>query len=161
MTAPLEAKRNTGRRGADFLRQKSAWILVAGALLQGGFLTMSWRLLAIGERQLDRERALLVDQHAEMLQAVTELGRRVSALEARAGELGEAASVVQGMVLGRLRCPDLSCPRVPRCPECPESPGPIVITTQAALPPPPLGRPSGEGKKGEQRGMPTREGGVP
>ena len=153
MTAPLEAKRNTGRRGADFLRQKSAWILVAGALLQGGFLTMSWRLLAIGERQLDRERALLVDQHAEMLQAVTELGRRVSALEARAGELGEAASIVQGMVLGRLRCPDLSCPRYPKCPD---SAGPIIITTPAAVVPPPPDYPSGERARPEMP-RPRRE----
>src|SRR3990172_9425164 len=142
MTAPLEAKRNTGRRGADFLRQKSAWILVAGALLQGGFLTMSWRLLAIGERQLDRERALLVEQHGEMLQAVTELGRRVSALEARAGELGEAAATVQGMVLGRLRCPDLTCPRCPKCPDPPA--GPIVVTSPTVVAPPaPPERPSG------------------
>jgi hypothetical protein len=124
-----ELKRNVGRRTADHLRQKSTWVLVAGVLLQGGFLTMSWRLLAIGERQLDRERALLVEQHAELLQAVERLGSRVDALEGRAEQLGEAASTVQGMVLGRLKCPNLACAP---CRKCPEYQAPIIITTPAA-----------------------------
>ena len=141
-----QQKRNPGRRGADYVRQKSVWVLVAGVLLQGGFLTMSWRLLAIGERQLDRERALLVEQHQELLGAVADLGRRVDALEARAGELAEAASTVRGMVLGRSKCPDLTCPRCPACP--PPPPGPIIVTAPAsAAPLLSPERPPGDGKK--------------
>ncbi|MBN1441668.1 MAG: hypothetical protein JXA90_03115 [Planctomycetes bacterium] len=149
-----QAKRTPGRRGVDHFRQKGAWVLVAGALLQGGFLTMSWRLLAIGERQLERERALLVAQHAEMLGAVAELGQRVSALEMRAGELGEAAATVRGMVLGKLKCPDLSCPACPRIPPCPEPSGPIIVTAPASGPPP---APSGEAGKQEAPRQQRRE----
>jgi hypothetical protein len=121
------------RRWADTARQKSVWVLVAGALLQGGFLTMSWRLLAIGERQLDRERALLVQQHNEMLARVDGMVEKVESLSAQAGELQAIAGTVRGMAMGRLKCPDLVCPPPRACPACPS---PIIVTNPGVIGPP-------------------------
>lgn len=140
MAETEDAKRRTvGRRNVDHVRQKGTWLLVIGVLLQGGFLTMSWRLLAIGERQLDRDRELLVAQHAELVREVQELrrdfGGRVSALEGRAVELAEGAATIRGVVMQRYRCPEI--PPCPRCPKCPEPPsGPVIVTSPASVMPP-------------------------
>ena len=131
-----QVKRDPGRRRIDYVRQKSAWILIVGLLVQGGFYALNSKLLTLGEDQLNRERALLVQQHTELVGEFAELGRRVAGLEARAGELAEAAGTVRGVVMQRYRCPDLTCPRCPACPPAP--PGPVIVTSPAATLPLPL-----------------------
>ncbi len=63
-------ERTTGRRWQDHVKHKSAWLLVIGVLLQGGFLLVTQRLITMGENQLNREREMLVTQHTEMVQTI-------------------------------------------------------------------------------------------
>jgi hypothetical protein len=83
-------KRSHGRRYVDHVKTKGWWVLLVGALLQGGFLTMSWRLMNMGERQLDREREMIMIQHREIVaamrdqaDAVRELTKEIRVTRAR------------------------------------------------------------------------------
>jgi hypothetical protein len=73
-------KRTHGRRYVDHMKTKGWWVLLVGALLQGGFLTMSWRLMNMGERQLDRERAMIMLQHQEIVAAVKDQSEAIREL---------------------------------------------------------------------------------
>jgi uncharacterized membrane-anchored protein YhcB (DUF1043 family) len=87
-TPPEGAKkvspRGPGRRYSDYVKQKGWWALVIGVLLQGGFMTMSWKLMNMGERQMEAERdaaqkqsdayrVQLSSQHRELVDALKEL----------------------------------------------------------------------------------------
>jgi hypothetical protein len=133
-----EIKRNPGRRTADYVRQKSVWLLVIGALFQGGFALLAWKLVSIGEKQMNQDRELFVQQHGELLARIQGLEGRLWLLETEAAKLNTAAGTVQGMVLGRLHCPDLTCAP---CRRCADIPAPIIITTPAATVAPQPGSP--------------------
>lgn len=77
---PSKIKRNTGRRWQDHLKEKSAWLLVIGALMQGGFLVITSKLLTMGESQLERERAMLIAWHNELVQAIRDQTRAIEKL---------------------------------------------------------------------------------
>lgn len=79
-TIERKLKRSAGRRSVDHIKTKGWWVLVVGALLQGGFLTMSWRLMNMGERQLDREREMLVAQHKEIVAAIKDQAQAIREL---------------------------------------------------------------------------------
>ncbi len=72
--AAVKAERDSaGRRWQDTVREKSAWLLVIGVLMQSGFLLVCWKLISLGESQLDRERAMLATQHSEVVQSIRDL----------------------------------------------------------------------------------------
>jgi hypothetical protein len=117
---------------------------------------LAFALLRAWQGSLADERTLRAEQHQALLAALAaergslgEVRESLEDLTRQAQELHGAAATVQGMVLGRLRCPELSCPRCPKCPD--PAAGPIVITspTVVAQPTAPE-RPSGEAGKREQ-----------
>ena len=71
------------------------------------------------------------------------------AVDAKAKGEDDYRATVLGIVQGRWRCP---APRP--CPSCPSCAPQVTVIAQPAQPAPAI--PSGEGAKGEQRGMPTR-----
>lgn len=84
MEVPTRGIRSPGRRYTDHVKQKGWWVFVIGCLLQGGFMTMSWKLMNMGERQLEAERdsaekqnaafrLQLAAQHRELIDAMKEL----------------------------------------------------------------------------------------
>lgn len=83
---PDKVKRNTGRRWQDHVKEKSAWLLVIGALMQGGFLLITSRLLTMGEAQLERERSLMVSWHNDLAERMREQTRAIERLTERLAE---------------------------------------------------------------------------
>jgi hypothetical protein len=123
---------------------------------------LAFALLRAWQGSLADERLLRAEQHKALLEAfeaergsMGEVRVSLEGLTQQAQQLHGAAATVQGMVLGRLRCPDLSCPRCPQAPPCPEPQGPIIVTGPAAALPT-VERPSREVEKWEQHGLPTR-----
>jgi len=102
-------------------------------------------LLTMVQQTLQSERE---DRRADRLEARTDMraqtdaittamaavATRLESLDARATQLQEASATVQGMVLGRLKCPE--CPKCPGCPPCP-----TVTVLPAPSPPSPNAKP--------------------
>lgn len=82
-------KRSPGRRWTDHVKEKSAWLLVIGALLQGGFLLITQRLLTMGENQIERERSMMVAWHNELVQAIRDQTRAIEKLADRCEREGK------------------------------------------------------------------------
>jgi hypothetical protein len=74
-----------GRRAEDRGRYLSVWVLVLGALFQGGYYLTTNRILSSWERQIEAERKLRSEQHTETMMTFKELatqtGRAVDILE--------------------------------------------------------------------------------
>ena len=114
---------------------------------------LAFALLRAWQADLTEERQLRAEQHRAIIAALeqergglSQVRDSLDGLTVQAQELHGAAATVQGMVLGRLRCPNLSCPACPRIPACPEPSGPIIVTSPST-PLPTAERPSGEGGK--------------
>lgn len=86
---PTKVKRSPGRRWADHVKEKSAWLLVIGALLQGGFLLITQRLITMGESQLERERSMLIEWHKELVQAIRDQTHAIEKLADRCEPKGK------------------------------------------------------------------------
>ncbi len=101
---------------------------------------LAFALLHSWQGSLEEERTMRREQHSEMVVALKAVGSRADettrALEtvaSRADEMRPMASWLQGVVAGRLKCPDLSCPRCPPCPN--------VVVNNPPPPAPPVPRP--------------------
>jgi hypothetical protein len=81
---PVARPRTTGRREMDHIHQKGWWVLVIGVLMQGGFMTMAWKLMSTNaeqvkdereasQKQSDAYRLQLAVQHRELVDVVREL----------------------------------------------------------------------------------------
>jgi hypothetical protein len=114
-------KRSPGRRTIDHVKSKGWWVLLVGALLQGGFIAFSHNLMSMGERQLDRERAMLVSQHTEMVARIADQSLEISKLTFRIGDLESEVSSFKSLAAGTFHCPV--------CPHCPACPPPSFVLT--------------------------------